>query len=86
MFLHSPQLDFPQYSKSLANPLGGRFVLTFHQGVLANAVAQLVIGQPERPGGLALVPAMLSEGMGQNRAFVRIDCRAQILDGIEVDR
>ena len=52
--------------------------------MLADAVAQLIVGQAKRPRGLALVPAMFAERGLENRPLVRIDRRAQILDRIEI--
>lgn len=36
-------------------------------------MAQLVISEAERAGRLALVPAVLAQGMGKDRAFMRVD-------------
>ena len=52
--------------------------------MLLHAMAQLIIAQPQRLGGLALVVAVLAKGMLEDCALVGIDCAAQVFDGIEL--
>ena len=49
-------------------------------------MAQLIIGEAERTRGLALVPAMFPQGMGQNSPLMRVDRGTQILDAVETGR
>ena len=52
--------------------------------MLLHAMAQLIIAQPQRLGGLALIVAMLAKGMFEDCALVGVDRAAQIFDGIEL--
>ena len=54
--------------------------------MLADAVAQLIIGEAERARGLALVPAMPPERVFEDRPLVVVDRGAQILDRLEIGR
>src|SRR5690606_22979967 len=48
--------------------------------MLSDAMAQLVISQTQRLGGLALIPAVAAEVVLENRSFMRVDRGAQVLD------
>ena len=54
--------------------------------MLADAVAQLIVGQAECAGSLPLVPAMLAQCVRKYRALMRIDRRTQILNAVEMRR
>ena len=46
-------------------------------------MSQLIIGQTQRLGRLALVPPVAAEVMFEDRALVRVHGRPQILDGVQ---
>lgn len=55
----------------------------FGQPMLLHRMAQLVVTEPQRFGGLALVVTVPGKRLLKDRALVGIDCAAQVGDAVE---